>query len=343
MTQVCRTSVPSDSSQRDFLTKFLLLPAVILSGLSIVGCQQKPSQNANQTVNSSSGQTASFTAHNPSSAAMPIKLPDAKTVSPVEAAPATIATPLTDEVIAKYNIETPMVKIKGGTYRPLYLSKDSPLVKVSDFTMDTLPVTNAQFYHFVKTNPKWQKQNIAKLFTEEDYLRHWQKNTQNTYQPIPADLRKPVVYVSWYAANAYCKEQGKRLPSVAQWEYVAQASETNKNGSKEKGYNQKILDWYGDSAKKPLTDIAQDKANFWGVHNMHGLIWEWTDDFNSNLVTGESRSDGSLNQGLFCGSGAAGAVDPSDYAAFMRYGFRSSLASKFALSSLGFRCAKAED
>lgn len=231
-----------------------------------------------------------------------------------------------------------MVKITGGTYRPLYLSKDSPMVKVKPFRLDKLPVTNAQFHAFVNANPKWQRQNIAKLFVEADYLKHWQKVGKG-YAPFANDVNKPVVNVSWYTANAYCKSQGKRLPIVAEWEFVAQASTTRKNGSQEKGYNQKILDWYAKSATTPLVNVGQEKPNVWGVYNMHGLIWEWTQDFNSNLVSGESRADSNLNQGLFCGSGAAGAADPSDYAAFMRYGFRSSLESKFTLRSLGFRCA----
>lgn len=317
--------------------------AALLCAISVTACQsESTSANKNsQVVASKSSQTdvknqvtqvASATS---SQANVQQTNVNSDTTTPV--------APLPKELVTRYPTNTDRVKIESGSYRPLYLSKDSPIVQVRAFKLDKTPVTNAQFYQFVQANPKWQKQNIAKLFTEADYLKHWQKNTQQAYQPVVADLQKPVVYVSWYAANEYCQAQGKKLPTVAQWEYVAQASETRKNGSSEKGYNQKILAWYGDSAKKPLTDIAQDKANFWGVHNMHGLIWEWTDDFNSNLVTGESRSDGSLNQGLFCGSGAAGAVDPSDYAAFMRYGFRSSLASKFALSSLGFRCAKAED
>lgn len=233
---------------------------------------------------------------------------------------------------------TGMAQITGGTYRPLYLSKDSPLVTVKSFKLDKLPVTNAQYQAFVNSNPKWQRQNIAKLFVEADYLKHWQR-AGNGYQPLTTDLNKPVVNVSWYTANAYCKSQGKRLPTVAEWEFVAQASPTRKNGSSEPGYNQKILDWYAKSATTPLVNVGQDKPNFWGVYNMHGLIWEWTQDFNSNLVSGESRADSNLNQNLFCGSGAAGAVDPSDYAAFMRYGFRSSLESKFTLRSLGFRCA----
>ena len=212
------------------------------------------------------------------------------------------------------------------------------MVSVKPFRMDKMPVTNEEYYAFVQSKSKWQKQNIAKLFVEPDYLKHWQKSG-NSYKPNTADLKKPVVYVSWYTANEYCKAQGKRLPTVAEWEFVAQASQTRVNGSAEKGYNQKILDWYAKSSTKPLGNVGQEKPNIWGVYNMHGMIWEWTKDFNSNLVTGESRSDNTLNQEMFCGSGAAGAVDPSDYAAFMRYGFRSSLQSKFTLASLGFRCA----
>ncbi|MDC2887990.1 hypothetical protein [Psychrosphaera algicola] len=43
-----------------------------------------------------------------------------------------------------------------------------------------------------------------------------------------------------------------------------------------------------------------------GVKDLHGLIWEWTEDFNSALVSGESRSDSNINQKLFCAAGAQG-------------------------------------
>jgi formylglycine-generating enzyme required for sulfatase activity len=231
-----------------------------------------------------------------------------------------------------------MANITAGEYRPLYLSLDSPVVSVSSFRLDKQPVTNREFQQFVAENKKWQRSVVPTLFAENGYLSHW-VNTSNQYEPNSTDLEKPVIFVSWYAAQAYCQVQKKRLPTVAEWEYVAQASSTQKNGSQEKGYNQKILDWYAKAAKQPPTEVGKDEANYWGVHNMHGLIWEWTEDFNSNLISGESRDDSSVNKDLYCASGSAGAVDPSDYAAFMRYGFRSSLNAKFTLSSLGFRCA----
>ncbi len=231
-----------------------------------------------------------------------------------------------------------MAKITAGEYRPLYLSLDSPVVSVSSFRLDKQPVTNREFQQFVSENKKWQRNVVATLFVESGYLSHWQK-TSNQYEPITTDLEKPVVYVSWYAAQAYCQAQQKCLPTIAEWEYVAQASVIQKDGSQEKGYNQKILDWYAKAAKQAPTEVGKDEPNYWGVHNMHGLIWEWTEDFNSNLISGESRDDSSVNKDLYCASGSAGAVNPSDYAAFMRYGFRSSLNAKFTLSSLGFRCA----
>jgi formylglycine-generating enzyme len=232
-----------------------------------------------------------------------------------------------------------MANITAGEYRPLYLSLDSPLVSVQPFRIDKLPVTNREFKNFVAQNPKWQRDVVPSLFAENGYLSHW-VNSSSQYEPNSADLDKPVVFVSWYAAQAYCQAEHKRLPTVAEWEYVAQASFTQKDGSQEKGYNQKILDWYAKAAKQPPTEVGKDEPNYWGVHNMHGLIWEWTEDFNSNLISGESRDDSSVNKDLYCASGSAGAVNPSDYAAFMRYGFRSSLNAKFTLSSLGFRCAK---
>ncbi|MDO5770186.1 MAG: formylglycine-generating enzyme family protein [Psychrobacter sp.] len=237
--------------------------------------------------------------------------------------------------------EAKELPIKAGKYRPLYLSKNSPVVQVSAFQIDELPVTNAHFFLFLQDYPKYQKQSIAPIFADSGYLKHWLK-TKDGYAPKKGDLRKPVVNVSWYAANEYCRAQKKHLPTVEQWEYVAQASETRIDGSREPGYNQRILDWYAKSggSRYQLGNVGQSPANYWGVKDMHGLIWEWTENFNNNLVTGESRSDSNLNQQMFCGSGAAGAADPSDYAAFMRYGFRSSLEAKYTVSSLGFRCAR---
>jgi formylglycine-generating enzyme required for sulfatase activity len=47
-----------------------------------------------------------------------------------------------------------------------------------------------------------------------------------------------------------------------------------------------------------------------------------------------------LERQLFCGAGSVGAKDPGNFAAFMRFGFRSSLRAGYTVHNLGFRCAK---
>lgn len=232
-----------------------------------------------------------------------------------------------------------MSEIAAGVYQPLYVSKDNPAIPVAGFKLDKTPVTNQAFYTFVQHYPQWKKTQKVSLLAEENYLRHW-PTVEREAQPRAEDAQKPVVNVSWFAAQAYCQAQQKRLPTVAEWEYVALASVTQVNASQDEGYRKKILDWYAKAANQPLTEVGQDSPNVWGVHNMHGLIWEWTEDFNAALVSGESRNDSSVDTALYCASGSVGAVNPNDYAAFMREGFRSSLQAKFTLNSLGFRCAQ---
>ncbi|MGM0564177.1 MAG: formylglycine-generating enzyme family protein [Pseudomonadota bacterium] len=232
-----------------------------------------------------------------------------------------------------------MVPIEGGEYRPLYLSEKTPRIEVDSFLMDATPVSNREFQRFVEAHPEWQRDNIPSLFAEEGYLAHWGEDG-----PLEGQGDWPVVRVSWFAADAYCQSRGASLPAVAQWEYVARASTSRADGSEEPGYNQVILDWYARSAaKQSLAAVDSGEPNYWGLHNLHGLIWEWVSDFNNALVSGESRADGTLDQSLFCGAGASGSADPSDYAAFMRFAHRTSLEATFTLKSQGFRCVKPID
>lgn len=231
------------------------------------------------------------------------------------------------------NCQSKMVSIKGGTYTPLY-GRDSMQVTIPDFKMDVFPVTNKDYLEFVKKIPKWKRSKAKKLFVDGSYLFQWKNDTiLNKNQ----SLKAAITNISWFAANDYCECQGKRLPTIDEWEYVAMANEKMPDARRLKEYNEYILSWY----EKPKTfnnEIGSTFKNYWNVYDLHGLVWEWTSDFNSVLISGESRKDVDNDSNLFCGSAAIGANDLMNYAAFMRYAIRGSVKAKYTMKNLGFRC-----
>jgi len=231
-----------------------------------------------------------------------------------------------------------MVRLPAGVYVPFTRgTRDEARVPVAAFLLDALPVTNAQFLAFVAANPKWRRSQVARIFADRTYLAHW----AGDLEPGPAaPPDAPVVHVSWFAARAYAHWVGKRLPTTAQWEYAAAAGYTRPDGRNDEAFNRDLYAWLARPVPDVLPPVGTAKANFYGVRGLSGLVWEWVEDFNSAMVTGESRADAGVDSNLFCAGGAVGAKDPSDYAAFMRAALRSSLRANSTTSSLGFRCAR---
>ncbi len=228
-----------------------------------------------------------------------------------------------------------MAFIEGSRYIPLY-GRDSTVVEVKDFEMDIYPVSNSQYLEFVKKFPKWQKSKVIRLFADKSYLANWETDFK---LKDSEKSNSPITYVSWFAAKAYCECQGKRLPTVDEWEYVAMADQTTKDARVKETYNQQILAWY-EATRSNENNIGQTPKNVWGVYDLHGLVWEWTLDFNSVLISGESRKDTDKDNNLFCGSASVNTTDLMNYAAFMRYAIRGSLKAKYSMKNLGFRCVK---
>jgi len=231
-----------------------------------------------------------------------------------------------------------MACVSNGVYQPLFRSLTDPTnVPVKSFRLDVAPVTNEKFLGFVRANPRWQRSQVKRIFADENYLKNWAGDLDPGTNALPD---RPVVWVSWFAAKAYAQWQGKRLPTVAEWEVAAAASPAFADGTKDPAFQRDIMRWYSTAAPKLLPAAGSGPANFWGVRDLHGLVWEWVADFNSATVTGDARGDTGLDRQLFCGAGAVGAKDVQNFPAFMRYGFRSSLKAGYTVHNLGFRCAK---
>ena len=231
-----------------------------------------------------------------------------------------------------------MVKIPSGEYTPLFI-KDAQKRSVSTFLIDTRPVTNAEFLIFVSEHPQWRRSQVKKLFADEAYLKHWANDLDlGPHADKIAD--SPVTNVSWFAARAYLKSKSKRLPTEDEWEYVACADETRPDASRDPDFTARLLEWYGKPTPEFLSSVNEAAPNVFGVQALHGYAWEWVRDFNNSMVTGESRADSGLDRALYCAGGALGTADPHNYAAFMRYAFRSSLKGNYAVSNLGFRGAR---
>lgn len=234
--------------------------------------------------------------------------------------------------------EPGMAVIPAGVYKPLFRTELDPKeITVRSFQLDLYPVTNGDFLEFVAANPKWRRSQVKPLFADTNYLAHW---TGDLALGPKADPKAPVTFVSWHAARAYAAWKGKRLPSTAEWEFAASASPLRPDGENDPAFRAELLRWFYSPTPASLPRIAQGRANFHGVHDLHGLVFEWPSDFNNFIVTGEARGDTSLERNLFCGSGSQGVKDISNYPAFMRYAFRSSLQSRYTVHNLGFRCAK---
>src|SRR5262249_18556276 len=140
-----------------------------------------------------------------------------------------------------------MQYIIGGVYAPLF--KEAGVEQppsVSPFYLDIYPVTNAQYVAFIQANARWRRSQVSPLVAS-------------------AVVERPVTYVPWFAARAYCRWQQKRLPSTVEWEFVARASATAPDGSKDPAYQARLLEWYALPAAAMPPLIGSGQKNYWGI------------------------------------------------------------------------------
>jgi formylglycine-generating enzyme required for sulfatase activity len=248
---------------------------------------------------------------------------------------AALLVPLFVHASGRPAADTPLVRIPAGRYEPLYASaRPFVPVPVGAFMLMTRPVTNAEFLAFVTDRPEYRRDRIARVFADESYLAHWRAALELGPSALPA---QPVTRVSWFAAKAFCEHQGLRLPTEAEWELAAAADEKRADARNDPAFRERLLSWYA-TPNRELAAVPHGPANLYGVHDLHGVVWEWVLDFNNAAPAADSR-EGDSARDRFCGGGALLARDTTDYAAFMRFAMRGSLEAQYTTANLGFRCA----
>lgn len=238
-------------------------------------------------------------------------------------------------------LATALLGLAGAAYVPLpagplnsVLARDTDRepTRVAGHEMRKTPVTRAEFRRFLATHPEWRPGQTPAVFADAGYLKHWAEGGEDD---------TPVTEVSWFAAQAYCEAEaeGGRLPTWYEWEYAAAADATRTDARGDPAWLARILGWYARPANRPLPAVGGE-ANVYGVRDLHGLVWEWVDDFNALLVNGDSRSAADPDKLKFCGAGAIDLQDRQNYAVLMRVALLSSLSAADSTGSLGFRCVR---
>ncbi|MES2319346.1 MAG: formylglycine-generating enzyme family protein [Pseudomonadota bacterium] len=227
--------------------------------------------------------------------------------------------------------------LAGGPLRSVLPAdgKQAPAV-VAPFLMRATLVSNGEFRSFVASHPEWRRGQVASVLAGPTYLSGW----RTADDPGELDPRAPVTQVSWHAAAAFCASEKARLPRWYEWEYAAASDARHADARDDPAWLAGILNWYARPASGVPGLVGQGSANVHGLHDMHGLVWEWVEDYSAMFVNADSRSQGTGKQLDYCGGAAVSLGDRRNYAVLMRVALLAAMEGAQDGPFLGFRCAR---
>jgi iron(II)-dependent oxidoreductase len=170
------------------------------------------------------------------------------------------------------------VEIEGGNEIGVdvqYPWEDSPRrhhlheMHVDMFYIDRYPVTNGEFKKFLDATQYHPKD-------AHNFLRDWKEGT------FPDGwANKPVTWVSLEDARAYATWAGKRLPHEWEWQYAAQGADDRLYPWGNEWDPTRVPPLDTGRSLRPPTDVAAfpKGASPFGVMDLVGNVWQWTDEF----------------------------------------------------------------
>jgi formylglycine-generating enzyme required for sulfatase activity len=198
-------------------------------------------------------------------------------------------------------------------------------LQIGPFWMDRYPVTNAQFKKFMDASHYHPKDDL-------NFLRDW----QNGMYPAGWENR-PVTWVSVEDARTYAAWAGKRLPHEWEWQYAAQGADGRQFpwGNAWDATVVPAVDKGRDLTAPDAVDAHPKGASPFGVEDLVGNIWQWTDEF-----TDEHTRAGIVRGGSYYQPQGSGWYFPQAYHLDQHGKLLLMAPSKDRAGTLGFRCVR---
>jgi len=141
-------------------------------------------------------------------------------------------------------------------------------------------------HRVVFPRPFWMAKTEVTMQQYEQFKAVDHKPEKNEVE-MPTGAEHPVCWVNWNDAMAFCKwltKKGRRrgnlpegyeytLPTEAEWEYACRAETTTEYAG-----DLDSMGWYNKNSGGKTNPVGGKKPNAWGLHDMHGNVWEWCSD-----------------------------------------------------------------